>query len=139
MPMSQFLSDQLIEVLFAGTGSVSAVITSHIGLFTTMPTCETNGTEVTGSGYARKPVATSEWSQNPANGSKVQNTAAITFAAPAGSWGTIIGVGIFKSLAGVASTDLLFWGTLDPALVITTGSVPVTFLPGQIQLDLCCC
>lgn len=134
--MSAYLSDKLIEVLFKNTGSVSALANVYVGLFTTMPTCESNGTEVSGSGYARQAVAAADWTQNPANGSTVQNNTTVTFPAPSGSWGQVIGIGLFDaSSAG----NLLWSGKLDPPLTLTTGSTPLSFTAGQISLDLCCC
>ena len=134
--MSTYLSDLLIEVLFKNTGTVAALANVYVGLLTTPASCTSDGTEASGGSYARVAVAAANWGQNPAGGSVVQNNATVTFPAATGSWGTITGIGLYDASS---SGNLLFAGPVEPGLNVTTGSVPVTFLAGQIIVDLCCC
>jgi hypothetical protein len=93
------------------------VTTYYVGLFTTNPTSDaatSNGSvEVSGSAYARQPItASSGWSAIVAGAgqsTQISNSAIITFPTPSGSWGTIIGVGIFDaSTAG----NLWLWNSI---------------------------
>lgn len=135
--ISAYLADRLIECLFKDGTALANLPNLYVGLFTTMPDCCSNGTEVTASGnYARVAVAAANWSQNPANGPSVQNNANVTFNTANGSWGTAIGIGLFDAST---SGNLLFAGALRPATLITTGSPPLNLMAGQIILDLCGC
>ena len=91
-------------------GAGATPITPFVGLFTTMPTDSTGGTEATGGGYARITAPAASWG-TPAAGA-VSNSAAITFAQFSGSVSSgaaFLGFGIFSA---VSAGTLLAYGTL---------------------------
>lgn len=82
-------------------------------------------TEVSGSNYSRTAVTFSA----PSGGS-VSNNADVTFPTPSGSWGTIVGWGLFDaSTAG----NLLWYSDQSPSQAVGTG-IPVKFLSGQLVI-----
>ena len=121
-------------------GAWGAVVTTYyVGLFTTNPTSNaatSNGsTEVSGSAYARQAItASSGWSAVGAGSgtsSQISNAAVITFPTPTGSWGNIIGVGIFD-----ASTtgNLWIWNSIT-SQAIGTGVV-ASFAIGALIFNM---
>lgn len=93
----------------------------YVGLFTTAPTdAGTGGTEVSGGAYARQAIAAgtggaAAWNAPSGTPRQISNVNTITFPTPTADWapaGTpVVAVGVFSSLAGAASTDLLYWTT----------------------------
>jgi len=105
----------------------------YLALFTVAPNDTGGGTEVPNSnGYVRQIV--DAWTVSGSNPTQAQNTSLITFpaASPAG-WGTILGWGLFDSLAS-GSGHLLWWGDgLNQAIGINGVA---EFLPNAITLTL---
>jgi hypothetical protein len=79
--------------------STPAAITPYLGLLTAVET----PAEPSGNGYVRVPIGSSQFGNAAASG-LISNTAAITFAQATGSWGDIIGFGIWDA---VSSGNLL--------------------------------
>lgn len=73
-------------------GTTPSAITPYLGLLTAVET----PAEPSGNGYARVPIGTSQFA-NAAASNSIANTAAITFAQATGSWGDIIGFGIWDA------------------------------------------
>jgi len=116
-----YLTTRAVERILKNlVGYTSSSISPHIGLFTTSPTESSNGVEVsvTNTGYARKPVETTQWTYD-ANTYTVSNNISFSFSTASIDWGTIVAVGIFESSTG---TNLLWYGKLG---------VPVTIRQGQ--------
>lgn len=104
----------------------AAPTNTYIGLFTVNPTTDVstaNGsTEVSGNNYGRATVASGAWtaiSTGAGTIRQISNTGVITFATPSGSWGTIIGVGVFDSL----TTGQLLWWAVITGQAIGSGVV----------------
>lgn len=79
----------------ANLGSPTRPAPTHVGLYTTTPTDDigTNGTECSGSGYARQAITFVRTSQT------LNPNATITFGpATAADWGTVNGFGIFSAI-----------------------------------------
>lgn len=121
---SQYLENADLNWL-KGTTFLTAPTTVYVALFTTNPTDDagTSAVEVSGGSYARASITTSTgWSSisgAPSAPAQISNSGTITFATPTGSWGTVIGFGIYDALT---TGNLLYWGTLT-SQVISTGVV----------------
>lgn len=126
--------------VLSGMPSRTAV---YIGLFTANPSDSGGGTEVAGNNYSRASVACTlaAWAGTQSAGSTTSssgtggatsNNAAITFATPSASWGTITGIGIFdKSTGG----NLLAWSALATSKVVNSGDAP-QFAIGDLDLTI---
>lgn len=138
--MSDHLEDALLS-LFAGT-TITAPTQLYVGLFTTLPGdtgstgAPSDGTEVTAAnGYARVSVGTmSTWlsasSVVNTTGRHRTNANTITFPAASGSWGTVVGYGLWDaSTAG----NLWAYGSIT-SQAITSGMTP-SLAAGQIDLQ----
>jgi hypothetical protein len=110
---SKYLKDKQLNWL-KGTTYPAAPTATYVGLFTANPTDDTaaTATEVSGNNYARVAIADTVWGSITDTGgaaSTVFNSSAITFPTPSGSWGTIVGIGLFDaSTAG----NLLYWNSI---------------------------
>lgn len=104
--------------------ALNTLANGYVCLFTSEPT-QAGGFsgEVSGGGYARKPVGGLSISNGVA-----KNTNAITFDEPTSSWGTATYFGIASS---ASSGSLLYFGELKDASTETQG---VTIGPGYIFL-----
>lgn len=126
--MSDYLENKLVDHLFRAQ-SLAAPATLYIGLLTAAPSDSGGGTEVSGNSYARATVTSSlaNWAGTQSAGSTVassgtggqtSNNAAITFATPSGTWGTVSHFGIYDAATG---GNLLFWGSLTISKTINQG------------------
>lgn len=89
-----------------------------VGLFTAAPSDTGGGTEVSGSGYARKATGTITVS---GTATTATNSAAIEFdPASGGNWGTITHAAIFDASTG---GNMLAWAQLTTARTINNGDV----------------
>lgn len=117
---------------FAKTNFLRAKIQNHVlglaswtmptlvelALYTVAPTASTPGTEVSGGGYARKVLSTSNLA-TATSGQPCVNTAALTFGPCSGAdWGKIQAIGI---LGGGSPPDLLLFGIPDDIVEVEVG------------------
>jgi len=89
----------------------------YLALYTSNPTGNDTGTEVSGGGYARQPITFTE----PAlEGGKqtIKNSAKVEFPVAEGDWGTITHVGIRDAATG---GNLIAFAELDAPRTIQTG------------------
>jgi hypothetical protein len=138
--MSDFLENKLIDQLFRGQ-TAPTTTTLYVGLLTAAPSDAGGGTEVTGGSYARVAVTSSlaNWAGTQAaastvassgTGGQTSNNAAITFATPSATWGTVTHFGIYDaSTAG----NLLFWGALTISKTINQADT-VTFPAASLSI-----
>lgn len=112
--ISDYLENALINATLRNTTYTSPA-TVYIGLFTTDPTDDGSGTEVSGGSYAR----TSATFAAPSNGSSATN-ADVQFPQATGNWGTVTHFGIFDAST---SGNLLYHGALTASKTIETGDV----------------
>jgi hypothetical protein len=112
--ISDYLENALINATLRNTTYTSPADV-YVGLFTTDPTDDGSGTEVSGGSYART-VATFA---APSNGSSSTN-ADVQFPQATGNWGTITHFGIFDA---ATTGNLLYHGILTAAKTIETGDV----------------
>lgn len=138
--MSDYLENKLIDQLFRGQ-TAPTTSTLYVALYTAAPSDSGGGTEVSGNNYSRASVTSSlaNWAGTQSTGSttassgtggSTSNNAAITFATPSASWGTVTHFGIFDA----ASTgNLLFWGALTTSKTINSGDT-VSFPAGTLSV-----
>ena len=135
---SDYMEAQILN-WFKGTSIVASPSTLYVGLMTALPAdtgtagAPADGTEASGTSYARVAVTSaSGWSALSVVNSTQQhitNSGTITFPQAGGSWGTIIGYGIYSaSTAG----NLICYGSVT-SQAITTGMTP-SFAAGQIDI-----
>jgi hypothetical protein len=100
------------------TGTATRPTAWYVGLFTGAPSDTGGGTEVSGSGYARKATGTITVS---GTATTATNSAAIEFAAASGgNWGTITHAAIFDAETG---GNMLAWAPLTVSRIINDGDV----------------
>jgi len=112
---TDYLEDKILKHVFTNT-SYTSPTTVYVGLFTVAPTDTGGGTEITGSGYARKSAAFTV----SGTGTLATNSAAIEFDAATGSWGTIVAIAIFDALT---TGNMLAFADLTTSKTIATGDV----------------
>ncbi len=84
-----------------------------ISLYTVAPTDSTEGSEVTGAGYARQSITMARTDQ------ELANTNLITFAESTEEWGTVVAFAINSSGSGTGNQVL--WADLATSKTVTTG------------------
>jgi hypothetical protein len=140
--LSNYLENKLVDHIFRAQ-AFTAPTTVYVALFTAAPSDSGGGTEITigSNAYARASVSCSlaAWAGTQGAGTQAvssgtggvtSNNAAITFATPTGSWGTVTHFGIFDA---ASAGNLLLWGALTVQQTINTGNT-VSFAAGQLQI-----
>ena len=118
-----------------GQTAPSAMASVYLALFTTTPTsltAGTGGTEVSTNNYARCTVTnnTTNWPVISSTTRVKTNGADFTFATPSGSWGTVVGWGIYDA---ITTGNWLLGGTLTAPVAIGDGSTN-KFVAGAITI-----
>ena len=111
---TNYLENKIMAYVFSGTAFSSPSGNLYLGLFTAAPGEGGGGTEVSGNGYARKPVTLTT------TGNLSTNSAAVEFDAATGSWGTITYVAVFDALT---TGNMLAYGELTASKTIASGDV----------------
>lgn len=141
--LSDYLENKLIDHVFRGQ-AYTAPVTIFVALYTTACSDAAGGTEVTGGSYARPGLAASlvNWAGTQAAASTVassgtsgttSNNAAIAFATPSASWGTVTHTGLLDAVTG---GNLLVCTALTVGKTINSGdtvSFPAATLTNQID------
>ena len=128
--------EDAILAWFQGTTFPAVPANQYFALFTTAPINATDGAavEVSGTSYVRKSIAPSSslWANAsgaaPATSASAEN---IVFATPGGSWGTVVGWGIYDAST---SGHLLAYGAFT-GVAVGTGDT-VEFLNGNLTLSV---
>lgn len=129
--MAGFTTYTQQKVLELITGKTAfSTPTTYVALFTAAPSDAGGGTECTGTNYARKSTAGSDWGS--ASGTSITNSAAITFATPGGSWGTATHFALFDAST---SGNMLGWAALTTSQAIGSGNT-VSFAIGALTITL---
>lgn len=127
---STYLSHKLLDHILRNTAYTSPGTSVYVSLHTATLTAAMTETECSGSNYARTQCST--WDAPGATNGATQNTNAVTFPTPSGSWGTVTNVGIFD-----ASTtgNGLFFSAVDTSFAPNTGDT-VQFAAGAIDVTV---
>jgi len=118
--MSSFsdYTENLVLNYLLTANSVTRPTAWYVGLFTAAPSDTGGGTEVSGSGYARKATGTMTIT---GTATTATNAAAIQFdPASGGNWGTLTYAAIFDASTG---GNMLAWAQLTTARTINDGDV----------------
>lgn len=91
---TDFLENELLDHVFANA-AYTAPATVYLALYTTNCTDAARGTEVTGAGYARKPITF-----GTASAGTIANSALVSFAPTGGNYGTVVCTGIESAVSG---------------------------------------
>ena len=131
--ISRYLENKLSRLTLRGEPYTPPTVV-YLGLFTSVieedpsPMIETmKGTEVSGGGYARQPIAFTA----PVDGLS-SNVSTVTFPTPNSAWGRISHWGVFD--AGM-SGHMMYFGALSPVRDYTSGQ-QVVVSPGRITVRL---
>jgi hypothetical protein len=127
---SNYLSHALLSHILRNTTYTSPGTSVYVALYTASPTQADSGTEVSGNNYAR--VQVTAWDAPGASNGATQNTNAITYATPSGSWGAVTHTGIRDALT---TGNLLFWGAVDSSFTPTSGDT-VQFAAGALDVTV---
>ena len=111
---SNYLENALINAVLRST-TYTSVATVYVSLWTSNPTDEGSGTEVSGGSYARTAVTFGA----PSNGVTL-NSADVTFPTATASWGTVGWIGINDA---ATSGNLLYHSPLDTSKTIDSGDI----------------
>ena len=122
---NEYLSQLLLNWIFNG-GAWTQFTTLYLALFTVAPSISSNGTEATGSGYARLAVTcnTTNWPTISGSTVTIENNVAQTMATATGNWSSssnMTDAGIFTSSGG---SNLIYWGDLTVAKPVLSGDTP---------------
>lgn len=112
--ISTYLKNKLINHTLRNVSYTAPAIV-YVALFTTDPTDDNTGTEVSGGSYARLPLTLTA----PSAGTGT-NTADLVFGPAGTAWGIITHSAIFDSLTG---GNLLFHDTLLASKLIGIGDI----------------
>lgn|SRR5437763_4679019 len=104
----------------------------YVALFTTAPTANNTGTEITGGGYVR------QQGTFVVNGNIAQNSATINYPVATANWTGVAYFGVYDSVNG---GNLLFWGALEDSTGKTisytlTASDSISFPANSITITL---
>lgn len=120
--MTDTLEGLALQHIFrTGTWAKPAALT--VALYTAMPGETGGGTEVSGGSYARAAAgpADATWAAPSGGNGLTSNVGAITFPAPTGNWGTIVGMGLF------ADGVLWLYAALSASKVVNSGDMAPSF------------
>jgi hypothetical protein len=103
----------------------------YLAVFTVAPTNTTDGTEVSGGGYARQPVTL-----DPASGGTTATSALITFPVASADWGDLVAVALCDA---VSAGTQLWWGNItdgngDPTTLPILSGMTLSFPAGNITV-----
>lgn len=137
MSFTQRTSAAVLNSIFGNTSDFGALASApniHIGLSTTAPAEDgTNVTEPVGNAYARVAVGAANWaSATNADPSVLDNSAAINFPTPTGSWGTVTHFVIYDALT---AGNVVASGALTASRSIQTDDT-VSFPIGDLDITL---
>jgi hypothetical protein len=128
--MSNYLEARVLNHIFRGTASTSPS-TLYVALFLNNPTDAATGTEVSGTGYARRTVTFTAPTQ--VNGAaQITNEQDIEFAQAGSNWGTVTHAAIYDALTG---GNMYYYGPLNSPKEIQTSDI-LKVLAGELKLTL---
>lgn len=122
-------AEKLILDWMMTTGSATRPTNWYVGLYTAAPSDAGGGTEVSGSGYAREPVA---FAAATSGTGTTSNTGLVSFTASGGNWGSITHIGIHDA---ASAGNLLWHGSLAAAKNVDDGD-SLEFAVGNIDLTV---
>lgn len=118
--LSDYLANKIIDLIWRGV-SYSRPGTIYGALYTDNPTSADVGTEATGPGYARLPIAmnSSNWT---VLGGEVKLASTQAYPSPTGDWSSGLPMQYEGWRDAASLGNLLFYGQLDNALALRAGN-----------------
>ena len=113
MSFSNDFETRVLNYVFTAS-SVTRPTAWHVALYTAAPSDTGGGTEVSGGGYTRKPVAFT------VSGNTASNTASVEYPTATAGYGTVTHVGVFDASSG---GNLIAYAALTTSKAIDTGDV----------------
>lgn len=135
MSKSNDLSKKILDHILGGP-DYTRPATVYIALFTTDPGEGTGGTEVTGSGYARKAVTNNSTNFPAATGSTTgqkTNGTAIVFTDATGDWASGSNIGYWAMFDASSGGNRMYKGALAVAKPVLNGD-GVTIAAGAMNI-----
>lgn len=123
--ISNWLSAQLLNATLRGT-AFTPPATVYLALYTSDPTAADTGTEVSGGGYARKPIAFAAPALESGK-QTVKNSADVEMDVATADWGLVTHAGLRTAATG---GNLLWSVALPNPRTVQTGDKP-KFLAGS--------
>ncbi len=130
MNISNYLESAILNAVFRNT-PYSSPAKVYVALYTSDPTENDTGTEVSGHAYERLEVTFSAPVQG-ANAATIENASELGFPVASGEWGTISHVGIRDA---AEAGNLLYYGSLDTPRTIQEND-RLKFLAGELKIGL---
>lgn len=141
---SDFLENRLVDQLFRGQ-AYTFPATLHIGLLTVNTDDDGSPlTEVSGGSYARVAVTSSlaNWAGTQGAGTTVassgntgttSNNNAVTFPAPTGNWGSIVGFAVYDA---ASAGNMLMYAPLGTPKTVNSGDAAPLFAAGALTFQV---
>jgi hypothetical protein len=114
--LSTYGANKLLDLGFKATAWSSRPGTLHFAAFTTAPTDDGGGTEVSGGGYGRVAVTANgtNFTAAASPGNTVPNAVPIAFPIASADLGTVTAIGVFDQSSG---GNLILWKDISPLAV----------------------
>jgi hypothetical protein len=132
--MSAFSADLENRVMdhILGGSDYTRLANVYLALYTTAPTENGGGVEVSGNGYTRVAITNNSTNWPASAGGSKTNGAAFTFPVATGSWGTVTHWAIMSASTG---GSILFFGALSSSKTIANTDT-LTFGVSSITITL---
>lgn len=127
---STYLGNALLNHTLRNTAYTSPGTAIWVSLHTGTLTAAMTETECSGNNYGR--VQVTAWDAPTATGGDTENTNAITFGTPSGSWGAVLSAGIFDAQT---TGNGLFFGNVGSSFTPTSGDT-VQFVAGALDVTV---
>lgn len=129
---SDYLENLIVNLLMGKVGSpYTPPATLYIALFTVLPGEDgTGGTEVSGGSYARVALTNNTTNFPTVSDGNKKNGTIITFPTPTGSWGTVVGMGVYDA---ASAGNLFYYSSLAASRAVASGQVQ-RFAVGALQI-----
>lgn len=130
--LTDYAKGELIKHIFR-TGTFTTPANWYVALYTTATTDAGGGTEVTGAGYARIPIAPTDanFSDQTAGDGTTSNLTDVTFAAPTADWGNVTHMAIHDAITG---GNMFAHKELVTPKTISNGTPPPVFSAGDLTI-----
>ena len=129
--MSDFLEQEVMELIFRNTAIFAAPANVFVSLWTTTSVDAGTGTEVTGGSYARESVnTTTGWDAPGATGGATANSADTDFGTASANWGTITDAQLGDNSSG---GNFFFYSAMDASKTVDNGD-SFKFATGDIDV-----
>lgn len=128
--MSNYLEEKILNAIFRNQ-TFSSPTDVYIGLYTSDPTDNDSGTEVTGGGYVRQKITFNAPTQVSGKAQLV-NATDIKFPIATGAWGTVTHIALRDANV---SGNLLFYGAISTPKTISVDD-QLIFQAGDIKISL---